>query len=145
MNGRLYDPKLHRFMQPDNFVQDPYNTQNYNRYGYCWNNPLRYTDVSGEWIHIVAGAVIGGVVNWGIHGFRFDMQGLKAFGIGAGAGALGAATGGAAFAGMGGAAGGAGGFVAGAFGGGVGSLYSSAFLSFGNNMAFGDPVMSGKR
>ena len=23
MNGRLYDPKLHRFLQPDNFVQDP--------------------------------------------------------------------------------------------------------------------------
>jgi hypothetical protein len=30
MNGRLYDPKLHRFLQPDNFVQDPSNTQNYN-------------------------------------------------------------------------------------------------------------------
>ena len=49
MNGRLYDPKLHRFLQPDNFVQDPSNTQNYNRYGYCYNNPLKYTDVTGEW------------------------------------------------------------------------------------------------
>ena len=48
MNGRLYDPKLHRFLQPDNFVQDPYNTQNYNRYGYVLNNPLMYTDPSGE-------------------------------------------------------------------------------------------------
>jgi hypothetical protein len=48
MNGRLYDPKLHRFLQPDNYVQDPSNTQNYNRYGYVLNNPLKYTDPSGE-------------------------------------------------------------------------------------------------
>ena len=48
MNGRLYDPKLHRFLQPDNYVQDPNDTQNYNRYGYVLNNPLKYTDPSGE-------------------------------------------------------------------------------------------------
>ncbi|TPG35401.1 FG-GAP-like repeat-containing protein [Flavobacterium pectinovorum] len=144
MNGRLYDPKLHRFMQPDNFVQDPFNTQNYNRYGYCWNNPLRYNDASGEWVHIVIGAVIGGVINWGVHGFRMDMEGLKAFGIGAGAGALGAATGGAAFGLAGGASAGAGGALAGAFSGGIGTLSSSLFLSFGNHAAFGDPLMSGK-
>lgn len=144
MNGRLYDPKLHRFMQPDNFVQDPYNTQNYNRYGYCWNNPLKYTDASGEWIHIVAGAVIGGLVNWGVHGFRLDMDGLKAFGIGAGAGALGAMTGGAAFAGMGGAAGGLGGFAAGAVGGGVGAFYTVGLTNAGNNAILGDPLMSGE-
>lgn len=48
MNGRLYDPKLHRFLQPDNFIQDPYNSQNYNRYGYVMNNPTKYTDFSGE-------------------------------------------------------------------------------------------------
>jgi RHS repeat-associated protein len=144
MNGRLYDPKLHRFMQPDNFVQDPFNTQNYNRYGYCWNNPLRYTDASGEWIHIVIGAVIGGVVNWGMHGFKMDMEGLKAFGIGAAAGAIGAATGGAAFGLAGGAAAGGGGFAAGAISGAVGATYSSMFLTIGNNIAFGDPLMSRK-
>lgn len=48
MNGRLYDAKLHRFLQPDNFIQDPTNTQNYNRYSYVLNNPLKYTDISGE-------------------------------------------------------------------------------------------------
>jgi RHS repeat-associated protein len=62
MNGRLYDPKLHRFLQPDNYVQDPSNTQNYNRYGYVLNNPLKYTDPSGEfkinWNDIVAGVAI---------------------------------------------------------------------------------------
>lgn len=146
MNGRLYDPKLHRFLQPDNYVQDPYNTQNFNRYGYVMNNPTKFTDPSGEFWHIVIGAAIGGVINWGIHGFRFDMQGLKAFGIGAVAGGLGAATGGAAF-GLagGGAAAGSGGFLAGAFGGMVGSAYSTMVLSMGNNMAFGDPLMTGRQ
>jgi RHS repeat-associated protein len=88
MNGRLYDPKLHRFLQPDNYVQDAFNTQNYNRYGYCWNNPFRYTDPSGEWIHVAAGAVIGGLVNWGMHGFQLNSKGLMAFGIGAAGGAM---------------------------------------------------------
>ena len=63
MNGRLYDPKLHRFLQPDNFVQDPYNTQNYNRYAYCINNPTKYTDISGNLFGvddaIIVGAAIG--------------------------------------------------------------------------------------
>ncbi|QOG04745.1 RHS repeat domain-containing protein [Flavobacterium sp. MDT1-60] len=62
MNGRLYDPKLHRFLQPDNYVQDPGNTQNYNRYGYVLNNPLKYTDPSGEFKinlnDIIAGVAI---------------------------------------------------------------------------------------
>ena len=88
MNGRLYDPKLHRFLSPDNYVQDPSNTQSFNRYGYCWNNPLAHTDPGGEWIHILAGAIIGGVFNWAIHGFQFNAQGLAYFGVGALAGGL---------------------------------------------------------
>ena len=48
MNGRLYDPKLHRFLMPDNNLQDPTNSQNFNRYGYVLNNPLMYIDPSGE-------------------------------------------------------------------------------------------------
>ncbi|MFN8134363.1 MAG: RHS repeat-associated core domain-containing protein [Bacteroidales bacterium] len=47
MNGRMYDPVIGRVLSPDNFVQDPTNTQSYNRYSYCLNNPLRYTDPSG--------------------------------------------------------------------------------------------------
>ncbi len=77
MNGRLYDPKFHRFLSPDNYVQSPYSTQSYNRYGYVTNNPFKYTDQSGEWFGlddlIVAGAsfVVGYVGsglttgNWG--------------------------------------------------------------------------------
>lgn len=48
MNGRLYDPLLRRFLNADEFIQDPHNTQNYNKYGYVMNNPLLYNDPSGE-------------------------------------------------------------------------------------------------
>jgi RHS repeat-associated protein len=50
MNGRMYDPLLGRMLSPDNNVQLPDFTQNLNRYSYCLNNPLIYTDPSGELI-----------------------------------------------------------------------------------------------
>jgi len=73
MNGRLYDPQLRRFLAPDNYIQNPYNTQNFNRYSYVLNNPLMYVDPSGEmaeensWLFRAIGAVIASVassVNW---------------------------------------------------------------------------------
>jgi RHS repeat-associated protein len=61
MNARLYDPSTGRFIYPDPVVQSPDNSQNYNRYAYCLNNPLKYTDPSGEvfWVPIIIGAVVG--------------------------------------------------------------------------------------
>ena len=50
MNGRMYDPALGRFLSPDPYVQLPDFSQNFNRYSYCLNNPLMYTDPSGEFI-----------------------------------------------------------------------------------------------
>jgi len=51
MNGRIYDPFIARFLSPDNYVQAPLNSQSFNRYSYCLNNPLKYTDPSGEsWV-----------------------------------------------------------------------------------------------
>ena len=47
MNGRMYDPTVGRFLSPDPYVQDGTNPQNFNRYSYCLNNPLKYTDPSG--------------------------------------------------------------------------------------------------
>ncbi|MGB9748079.1 MAG: RHS repeat domain-containing protein, partial [Bacteroidales bacterium] len=47
MNGRVYDPCLGRFLSPDIVVQNPASTQDYNRYSYVLNNPLKYTDPSG--------------------------------------------------------------------------------------------------
>lgn len=64
MNGRMYDANLGRFLSPDNFIQDPFNTQSFNRYGYVWNNPLKYVDPSGEGIltAIIIGAIVGAYV-----------------------------------------------------------------------------------
>ncbi len=62
MNGRLYDPVLGRFFSPDNYVQAPDNSQNFNRYSYCLNNPLKYNDPSGEfWELVIAGAIYGAI------------------------------------------------------------------------------------
>ena len=47
MNGRMYDPVIGRILSPDIVVQNPGKTQDYNRYSYCNNNPLKYTDPSG--------------------------------------------------------------------------------------------------
>jgi len=47
MNGRVYDPRLGRFLSADPMVQQEYNLQNLNRYSYVLNNPLNATDPSG--------------------------------------------------------------------------------------------------
>jgi len=52
MNGRVYDPIIARFLSPDNYVQAPESSQGFNRYSYCLNNPLKYTDPSGEFLAI---------------------------------------------------------------------------------------------
>ena len=59
MNGRMYDYNLGRFLSPDSYVQNPYMSQNYNRYSYCLNNPLRYTDPTGEKLKWWQWALIG--------------------------------------------------------------------------------------
>jgi len=53
-SGRMYDPMLGRFLSPDNYVQAPDYTQNFNRYSYVLNNPLKYTDPSGEVYQILS-------------------------------------------------------------------------------------------
>jgi len=47
MNGRLYDATLGRFVSADPHIQSPDMSQNYNRYSYVLNNPMKYTDPSG--------------------------------------------------------------------------------------------------
>ena len=65
MNARLYDPAVGRFLSPDPYVQMPDFTQNFNRYSYCLNNPLIYTDPDGE------------IVWWIIYGVFFTEPGYE--------------------------------------------------------------------
>ncbi|MBI3291261.1 MAG: RHS repeat-associated core domain-containing protein, partial [Elusimicrobia bacterium] len=72
--ARYYDPQLGRFIQPDTIVQAPSDPQTLNRYTYCRNNPLIYTDPTGhsfwrsvgrffrQWVAPVAAAVVAIVV-----------------------------------------------------------------------------------
>ena len=48
MNGRMYDQNIGRFLSPDDYIQEPFNTQSYNRYSYALNNPLMYVDLDGR-------------------------------------------------------------------------------------------------
>jgi hypothetical protein len=44
----IYDPTIGRFISPDTVIPNPANPQCFNRYSYCLNNPLKYTDPSGQ-------------------------------------------------------------------------------------------------
>ena len=98
MNARLYDPLLGRFLGMDPYVQMPDFTQNYNRYSYALNNPLKYSDPSGEIFGIDdalismaicagIGAAIGGIsysVSAAVSGQQWDAkQFWKSVGFGA--------------------------------------------------------------
>ena len=69
MNGRVYDSVLGRFLSPDKYVQEGDNSQNYNSYSYCLNNPLKYADPSGnvfvldDFIAITAMGAMMGAMN----------------------------------------------------------------------------------
>ena len=141
MNARLYDPVLGRFLSPDPYVQMPDNLQNLNRYSYCLNNPLVYVDEDGEFLHIIIGAAIGGLLNWASHGFKLNAKGLGYFFTGATAGAAGGLTAGIFSAAVGGSVGFASGALIGA-----GSGFSSGFVGgVGNSLLEGQGLWSGMK
>ena len=86
-NGRLYDPQIGRFLSTDNYVQEPWDSQNFNRYSYCLNNPLKYTDPSGEIpvLAIIGAIVVSGGINVAANWDEINSweQGLSLFGVGA--------------------------------------------------------------
>ena len=151
MKGRLYDPILGRFLSPDNYVQMPDNSQSFNRYSYCLDNPLKYTDPSGEFWNLIIGGVIGGVFDWASHGFQFNLKGLGYFFVGSIAGSVtaGMASGmNVALAGGNFWAGAAGftngisstGFFAGALAGSCAGLAGGLLSGFGNSLVAGHNI-----
>jgi RHS repeat-associated protein len=47
-NARFYSPRLGRFIQPDTIIPNLTNPQSLNRFSYTLNNPVKYTDPSGN-------------------------------------------------------------------------------------------------
>jgi RHS repeat-associated protein len=97
--ARLYDPVIGRFISPDRIVQAPENPQSLNRYSYCLNNPLIYTDPSGEfWEWVIIGALFGaftGAVEAHMNGQNWFVGALTGAVIGAVSGGVGSWVGGA--------------------------------------------------
>ena len=133
MGGRMYDPVVARFLSCDNFVQEPTNSQNFNRYSYCFNNPLKYKDPDGQFAWILVGAAIGAACNITYQAIEGNLNSfgdvLVAGAIGAGAGAITAATYGTAS-----------GAIAGTFVGAATGVFSTAAQGVANNMYFGTPL-----
>ena len=84
MNGRAYDPMLSMMMSPDSYIQNPDFSQNYNRYIYCFNNPLSYADPSGESVEWLLFGLFSGTVNLLLNVNDIDSwaEGLLSFGAG---------------------------------------------------------------
>jgi RHS repeat-associated protein len=136
MNGRFYDPALGLFISPDNFIQAPDFSQNFNRYAYAFNNPLLYTDPTGEWFGIddAISAGVGFIVGYVTYGASTGNWGGKAVaagGMGATVAWLGWNTMGAGLAAL--PAGGAG--SATSFSAGMTAVFGSASGSYGLQFA----------
>jgi RHS repeat-associated protein len=99
-NARMYEPATGRFLTPDPYIQAPDFSQNYNRYAYALNNPLVYTDPSGEfiWMPIIIGAAIGTymggtLANNDYNPANWDYSSGRTWGYMAGGAIVGAASG----------------------------------------------------
>ncbi len=153
-NGRMYDPVMSGFLSPDNYIQSPGFSQSFNRYAYCFNNPLKYTDPSGEIAvidDIIIAAAIGAIINVSIQGFSGNINNGGDFFLAAGIGALSGAIGGIAGGAVSGALGTAttlggsiiNGTITGAAGGFAGGFVGGAGNAWMGGASFGQGLRSG--
>lgn len=152
-NARLYDPLLGRFLSPDPYVQAPDFSVNFNRYAWCLNNPLKYTDPDGEFVITTAvivglaiGATIGAysgavIANGGQYNpLKWNYKSYETWGgmlygaaIGGAASFAGAAVGASVAAGVG-----IGGFAGGAISGAAAGVVSGSIQGFGMGLYAGE-------
>ncbi len=60
LNSRYYSPLLKRFLNVDKILGANRDMMSYNLYAYCSNNPVNYSDVSGQYY---TGAAVGSIVS----------------------------------------------------------------------------------
>ena len=66
LQSRYYDPAIGRFINADTYTTtDADGLLSTNMFAYCENNPVNRSDPNGE-LHILAGALIGGVIGGGL-------------------------------------------------------------------------------
>jgi hypothetical protein len=123
----MYDTEVGRMLAVDNYVLNTHSSQDYNRYSYARNNPLKYSDPSGESIVPVivalAGAYLGGAsANGTLNPGKWDYNSSQTY-WGMGIGAITGGLGGYAF-----MSGQSTSFVGG-FGEGAASGFSSGFIT----------------
>jgi RHS repeat-associated protein len=63
--ARYYDPLIGRYISADPIIPRPWDPQSFNRYSYCYNNPLKYIDPSGYFVRIG---------EWNVTGIRAMQQ-----------------------------------------------------------------------
>jgi RHS repeat-associated protein len=54
--ARIYDPETGRFLQPDPVHTDQPGQDNWDRYQYVWNNPVNFSDPTGEKVGVPTSA-----------------------------------------------------------------------------------------
>ncbi len=148
--ARLYDPVLGRFISPDSIVPEPGNLQAFNRYSYCVNNPVTYTDPSGHMIfEMWVAIIIIGMLAGGITAARMGQNPALGAVIGGATAAAGAYVAGEVYAGMGGTATGAASLTAGqAYAAGIvagmaGGFTGGAIAGAANSAVYGGNMLQG--
>lgn len=84
MQARYYDPVIGRFLAEDpmDMLSTDMNPAFFNRYAYCYNEPVNCTDPDGEFGQIFAGAVAGFVIGGGLELLSQALDPNKSFDIG---------------------------------------------------------------
>ena len=83
--ARYYDPTTGTFITQDSYPGQEGDPASLNRYSYVQGNPLAYTDPTGQYIHILAGAVVGAVGGAVLRGLKGGDWGDIAAGAAVGA------------------------------------------------------------
>ena len=82
INSRYYDPQVGRFLSPDKMenllTESMSHVNGANLYMYCYNNPVMYTDPSGEgfFTALLIGFLVGAIIGGGVEvGFQIHQNG----------------------------------------------------------------------